>query len=129
MPQLPSHPPHTQVNNIIYHRYCFTVIFGYYYRYKTKNEFHYCHPCHQQLFSSPRRSGDAGNDDTQNDDPGNEDTQHDNDSDGDRTGKQCHEVLDNGDRWEEPDMSAMTLYFEAVNRICEGSLLTKHLNI
>ena len=120
MPQLPSHPPHTQVNNIIIgHRYCFTVIFGYYYRYETKNEFHYCHPCHQQLFSSPRRSGNGGNGDTQNDD----------DSDGDRTGKQCHEVLGNGDRWEEPDMSAMTLYFEAVKRICEGSLLTKHLNI
>ena len=106
MPQLPSHSPHTQVNNIIYHRYCFTVIFGYYYRYKTKNEFHYCHPCHQQLFSSPRRSGDAGNDDTQNDD----------DSDGDRTeeatGKQCHEVLGNGDRSVEPDMSAMMQCFE-----------------
>ena len=103
--------------------------FGYYCRYETKNEFHYCQPCHQQLFSSPRRSGDGGNEDTQNDDPDNEDTQNDDDSDGDRTGKQCHEVLDNGDRWEEPDMSAMTLYFEAVKRICEGSLLTKHLNI
>ena len=112
MPQLPSHPPNTQVNIIIYHRYCFTVIFGYYYRYETKNEFHYCHPCHQQLFSSPRRSGDADNEDPQNDDPGNEDTQNNDDSDGDRTGKQCHEVLGNGDRWEEPDMSAMMLCFE-----------------
>ena len=80
--------------------------FEYYYRYETKNEFHYCHPCHQQLFSSPRRSGDAGNEDTQNDD----------DSDGDRTeeatGKQCHEVLGNGDRSVEPDMSAIMQCFE-----------------
>ena len=80
--------------------------FGYYCRYETKNEFHYCQPCHQQLFSSPRRSGDAGNDDTQNDDG----------SDGDcteeATGKQCHEVLGTGDRWVGPDMSAKMLYFE-----------------
>ena len=80
--------------------------FVYYCRYETKNEFHYCHPCHQQLFSSPRRSGDAGNEDTQNDD----------DSDGDRTedatGNQCHEVLGNGDRSVEPDMSAMMQCFE-----------------